>query len=816
MASQNIARLGVVLGLDTAEFTAQVDKAISENRKLKDSIKRDSQAALKESAALKLAAEDYGKTLTKVQQIEREISSGRFMNATKEMKQQLLDRAAAYDKVAIATRNATAAQFKMNDQQKLQLTYQTTDLFTQLASGQSPLIALIQQGGQLKDAMGGVKNMFAAIGSVLTPLRLIFGSIIAAMGAVAFAAYKGRDEFDKFNDTLALTGNYAGISAHKFIQMSTDLAKATNMTVGSARDALSAVVGSGKFAENALGSVTQAVLQYAQIAGVDAATAADKLMSGLDGSASGAKSLNQQMNFLTLAQYKQIEALEKAGKQQEAAKIAADALNTQLARQRRELGTLEKAWQSIKNTVSDFWDLLKSIGRPETTDQVIAGLDKQISAVQSKMQSGDSPFAKMQQKELQALKDKRETLLETMRLEARSKAANDVGNAKQEIEDYAAAGGIAKARQYADELAKAEAKARMAVAMATANDMQKVDLEAQTKIAEARSEMAKRNEEERGVFAVQNQKLLTAKLTEIEADRANKIRDIKLKASIKEQEQLMQIQDEAAMGEVARLNDIYQIRKQLADQTTAKREEIAYSTKIAEMQMSMIGATEKEVALAKLKIDTERELLALKEKNLDETDQKIFEKQILDTQAYQESLINLQDRLKQIQNISDSIWGNMSSAIDNFVKTGKMNFKDLAKSIIQDLIAIQMKAQAMTIFRMMFGSMFGGSMGPQLDAGALPASFNQYLAPKAAAGGTITGPTIVGEKGPELFMPSGTGTIIPNSKMSQMGGVTNVTNNYINAIDTKSFEDRLLGSSNAIWAANTYANKSLAVNRGRA
>jgi hypothetical protein len=122
MASQNIARLGVVLGLDTAEFTAQVDKAISENRKLKDSIKRDSQAALKESAALKLAAEDYGKTLTKVQQIEREISSGRFMNATKEMKQQLLDRAAAYDKVAIATRNATAAQFKMNDQQKLALT----------------------------------------------------------------------------------------------------------------------------------------------------------------------------------------------------------------------------------------------------------------------------------------------------------------------------------------------------------------------------------------------------------------------------------------------------------------------------------------------------------------------------------------------------------------------------------------------------------------------------------------------------------------------------------------------------------------------
>jgi hypothetical protein len=36
MASQNIARLGVVLGLDTAEFTASIDKAISENAKLKN------------------------------------------------------------------------------------------------------------------------------------------------------------------------------------------------------------------------------------------------------------------------------------------------------------------------------------------------------------------------------------------------------------------------------------------------------------------------------------------------------------------------------------------------------------------------------------------------------------------------------------------------------------------------------------------------------------------------------------------------------------------------------------------------------------
>jgi hypothetical protein len=77
-------------------------------------------------------------------------------------------------------------------------------------------------------------------------------------------------------------------------------------------------------------------------------------------------------------------------------------------------------------------------------------------------------------------------------------------------------------------------------------------------------------------------------------------------------------------------------------------------------------------------------------------------------------------------------------------------------------------------------------------------------------------PSIVGERGPELFVPRTAGTIIPNNQLGNMGGTTNVTNNYIQAIDTKSFEDRIYGSANAIWAANRYGEKSISGNLGRA
>ena len=58
--------------------------------------------------------------------------------------------------------------------------------------------------------------------------------------------------------------------------------------------------------------------------------------------------------------------------------------------------------------------------------------------------------------------------------------------------------------------------------------------------------------------------------------------------------------------------------------------------------------------------------------------------------------------------------------------------------------------------------------------------------------------------------------VIPNHLTGSMGGTNQTINNYnIQAIDTKSFEDRIYGSSGAIWAANQYATKNIATTRSR-
>ena len=153
----------------------------------------------------------------------------------------------------------------------------------------------------------------------------------------------------------------------------------------------------------------------------------------------------------------------------------------------------------------------------------------------------------------------------------------------------------------------------------------------------------------------------------------------------------------------------------------------------------------------------------------------------------------------------DSLMGNMGSAIDQFVRTGKISFKSLARSIIQDIMAMQLKAMAFKLL----GSFFGGGAPYQ------PAAVMGMPAYADGGNPAVGQVSMVGERGPELFVPRTAGTIIPNHALSGMGGTTNVTNNYINAIDTKSFEQRLLGSSNAIWAANQYAGKNMPTNFGR-
>jgi lambda family phage tail tape measure protein len=151
----------------------------------------------------------------------------------------------------------------------------------------------------------------------------------------------------------------------------------------------------------------------------------------------------------------------------------------------------------------------------------------------------------------------------------------------------------------------------------------------------------------------------------------------------------------------------------------------------------------------------------------------------------------LADSLTPFQVAADAtnaVFGNLETAISDFARTGKLNFGDFAKSVIADLIAITLRTIILRTVMAAFGGIFGGGSAPAAAPIPLPAVGGNIR--MAAAGGSIRANQkyIVGEKGPELFLPNTSGTMIPNNKLGAMGGATAVTYN-INAVDASSFRD---------------------------
>jgi len=307
-------------------------------------------------------------------------------------------------------------------------------------------------------------------------------------------------------------------------------------------------------------------------------------------------------------------------------------------------------------------------------------------------------------------------------------------------------------------------------------------------------------------------------------------------------------------GKVALINSQELTNQAKFYQTTMEtaqleKERIDYAT-------TLIGMSDSQVQKAMALYDVEKEMIKIKKENPNMKQEELdniravkvatIESQETNTRAsktfqagWDKAWSNYKERALDSAAIAqkgfDSMTSSMESALDNFVSTGKLSFSSLAQSIIQDLIKIQLKAQVTGLFSLLTGGagasggglndMFSGIWGSaplgEAGTGSGIAGFLSGLGFADGGSPPIGKASLVGERGAELFIPKTAGTIIPNNQLSSMmGNQPQVVYNapYIanlQTIDSKSFEQRLYQSSGAVWAANAYANKSMATTGGR-
>ena len=189
--------------------------------------------------------------------------------------------------------------------------------------------------------------------------------------------------------------------------------------------------------------------------------------------------------------------------------------------------------------------------------------------------------------------------------------------------------------------------------------------------------------------------------------------------------------------------------------------------------------------------------------------------------GFEDAMNKQKDMFKEVQDIGASTFGKLKTSLTDFVMTGKLSFADLGTFVVRSMVEMlvgeaiknamkgslaMFKADAL---KKAFISLYEGAMK---TFASIPFPFNVVAVGGALAFGAgiinkikgfekggrppVGQPSIVGEKGAELFVPDQAGTVVPNDKLGMGKQVT--VNFNINTVDARGFNELLVNSRGVI------------------
>ena len=344
-ALAKLTKTGAYGEAEAAKISAQLDK---QQIALAKSAMNEQKALNSLLGAIDPARAALAKLDTQVEQLGKHLDEGRISQDQYNSALSKIDKDFAklekttngFDKLRLGTRQAQE---------------NVVQLGNALSSGDwgSGVRAVAQLGA---GAGAGAAGLLA----ILAPLALA----TAAVGGLAVAYYKGSEEQDRYNKSLILTGNYAGVSAGQLSDMARQVS-ATVGTTGQAAAVLAMLAENGKIAGESFTGITQAAVSMQEATGKAVSETVAEFVKLADDPVKASAALNEQYHYLTASVYSQIAALEEQGDHAGAVKLAtesyADAINERTPKILENLSYWEKGY----NAVSKAADYLKNVGRPD-------------------------------------------------------------------------------------------------------------------------------------------------------------------------------------------------------------------------------------------------------------------------------------------------------------------------------------------------------------------------------------------------------------------------------------------------------------------
>lgn len=545
--------------------------------------------------------------------------------------------------------------------------------------------------------------------------------------------------------------------------------------------------------------VARAATELAEATGKSASEVADQLSNTKASVTSLAQEYSDKYGIMTKATFEQIRSLEEQGDKMGAVKLLATTLADEMNRRNKEMQEstrgLAKAWDEVKNSVSGVYNQIKSrlsaspelfklqhlqsqlddareIGDPA----LISGLEDQVQLAQATVDTQN----KKNEAVGQELREKKELVSADAKwhdftkknMSDQARLAKDIADARKlgveagrsqaeidkEVTNLQAKydKSQAKPKAYTEDAGmKALDQARQQYAVLQQQSAligaQKGEVD---KLGAAGQALVKWEQEladikgkktltadQKSLLA--NQELITAQLKKNAAlERGNQLKKI----STEETRKLLAFQEnlnsQLAKAQTGLDNSLAGMG--MGDQQRARLQEQLSIQQQYQTQMDNLLQQRNEGRISQSLYEQESEALrqalerrlAMQGQYYVEVDRMQSDWSVGASSAFQTYAEQAANVAGQTRELFTRAFSNMEDAVVNFVKTGKLSFKDFANGVIEDLIRIQVRQAAAGFLSSAFGFLGGGSsaMGKGTMTG-----FSETVSRTGFSGGGYTG-----------------------------------------------------------------------------
>lgn len=258
------------------------------------------------------------------------------------------------------------------------LSYQINDVFTQLGSGTPVMQVFAQQGGQVfqvfqRQLIPALERLGPALAAAAPEIAILVAALVALGAALKNIADLAAST-KEFAAQLAASADGATYSAEALAETAHQL----DVFGGSLADARKELEIFTKAGVNPdlLEKFGRTAEYVAKVTGKDLPAAAKLMADGFTGGLDAIKKLDQEFNFLTAAQLKQIEAMYRGGEGAKANALAYEIFNGKV---QKGAEILEGPWGKAMKNFALAWDNLLEAIKNSAVVQVAIDLISKLS-----------------------------------------------------------------------------------------------------------------------------------------------------------------------------------------------------------------------------------------------------------------------------------------------------------------------------------------------------------------------------------------------------------------------------------------------------